>query len=318
MNNLIRLVGRRLVALPIMALGVTFLIFFLMSFSPIDPAYKALGESATPEQIQKYHEEFGLDDPWPVRYVRYMGDLLHGDMGTYSAQRRPVADRVASALPVTMQLTFFGLLLGTIVSFTLGVLAALYRDGWPDQIIRLLSIAGLATPSFWLAVLLILIFSSFLHLLPASGPLPDPGKDFGGYLGRMLMPAISLAVPLTGQMTRIVRTAMVEELDRDYVRTAKGSGLPKGVIIARNVLRNALITPVTTLGMKIGYLMGGAVVIEVIFNLPGMGMAILDGVSGNEPMLVMGVVIVVALSFIIINIVVDMLYLLINPRIRSV
>ena len=111
---------------------------------------------------------------------------------------------------------------------------------------------------------------------------------------------------------------MVEELDRDYVRTAKGSGLPKGVIIARNVLRNALITPVTTLGMKIGYLMGGAVVIEVIFNLPGMGMAILDGVSGNEPMLVMGVVIVVALSFIIINIVVDMLYLLINPRIRSV
>jgi peptide/nickel transport system permease protein len=181
-----------------------------------------------------------------------------------------------------------------------------------------LSIAGLATPSFWLAVLLILVFSSYLHLLPASGPLPSPSTDFGGYMARMIMPAVSLAVPLTGQMTRIVRTAMVEELDKDYVRTAKGSGLPKGVIIARNVLRNALITPVTTLGMKIGYLMGGAVVIEVIFNLPGMGMAILDGVSGNEPMLVMGVVIVVALSFIVINIVVDMLYLLINPRIRSV
>ena len=205
------------------------------------------------------------------------------------------------------------------------MIAALYRDGWPDQLIRLLSIAGLATPSFWLAVLLILIFSSYLHLLPASGPLPSPGKDFVGYLARMIMPAVSLAVPLTGQMTRIVRTAMVEELDKDYVRTAKGSGLPKGVIIAKNVLRNALITPVTTLGtpvttlgMKIGYLMGGAVVIEVIFNLPGMGMAILDGVSGNEPMLVMGVVIVVALSFIIINIVVDMRYLLINPKIRSV
>ena len=239
-------------------------------------------------------------------------------MGTYSAQRRPVSTRIATALPVTMQLTFFGLLLGTIVSFTLGIIAAIYRDGWPDQLIRLLSIAGLATPSFWLAVLLILIFSSYLHALPASGALPDPMKDFGGYMARMIMPAVSLAVPLTGQMTRIVRTAMVEELDKDYVRTAKGSGLPKGVIIARNVLRNALITPVTTLGMKIGYLMGGAVVIEVIFNLPGMGMAILDGVSGNEPNLIMGVVIVVALSFIIINIVVDMLYLLINPRIRSV
>ena len=318
MNNLLRLVGRRLVALPIMALGVTFLIFFLMSFSPIDPAYKALGESATPEQIAQYHEEYGLDDPWPVRYVRYMGDLLHGDLGTYSARRSSVAERVANALPVTMQLTFFGLLLGAVVSFLLGIIAALYRDHWPDQVIRILSIAGLATPSFWLAVLLILVFSSYLHLLPASGALPDPAPNFGGYMARMIMPAVALAVPLTGQMTRIVRTAMVEELDKDYVQTAKGSGLPQKVIIARNVLRNALITPVTTLGMKIGYLMGGAVVIEVIFNLPGMGMAILDGVSGNEPMLVMGVVIVVALSFIIINIVVDMLYLLINPRIRSV
>ena len=318
MNNLIRLVGRRLVALPIMALGVTFLIFFLMSFSPIDPAYKALGESATPAQIQKYHEDYGLDDPWPVRYVRYMGDLMHGELGTYSAQRRPVAARVKTALPVTMQLTFFGLLLGSIVSFLLGIIAALYRDGWPDQVIRILSIAGLATPSFWLAVLLILVFSSYLHMLPASGPLPSPSANFVGYLKRMIMPAISLAVPLTGQMTRIVRTAMVEELDKDYVRTAKGSGLPQAVVVGRNVLRNALITPVTTLGMKIGYLMGGAVVIEVIFNLPGMGMAILDGVSGNEPMLVMGVVIILALSFIIINIVVDMLYLLINPRIRSV
>ena len=210
------------------------------------------------------------------------------------------------------------LLIGAVVSFLLGIIAALYRDKWPDQVIRLLSIAGLATPSFWLAVLLILVFSSFMHLLPASGALPNPLTNFGGYMGRMIMPAIALAVPLTGQMTRIVRTAMVEELDKDYVQTAKGSGLPQKVIIARNVLRNALITPVTTLGMKIGYLMGGAVVIEVIFNLPGMGMAILDGVAGNEPNLIMGVVIVVAFSFIIINIVVDMLYLLINPRIRSV
>ena len=132
------------------------------------------------------------------------------------------------------------------------------------------------------------------------------------------MPAVALAVPLTGQMTRIVRTAMVEELDRDYVRTARGAGIPEPIVIARNVLRNALITPVTTLGLKIGYLMGGAVVIEVIFNLPGMGMAILEGIQGNETMLVQGVVIVVALSFIIINIVVAMLYILINPRIRTV
>ena len=286
-NNLLRLIGRRLIALPIMAFGVTILVFFLMSFSKVDPAYNALGESATPEAVAQYHEEHGLDDPWPVRYVRYMGGLLHGDLGTYGAANYSVGERISQALPVTMQLTFIGLIIGAVVSFLLGVLAALYRDKWPDQLIRVISIAGIATPSFWLAA-------------------------------RMLMPAIALAFPLTGQMTRIVRTAMVEELDKDYVKTARGAGLPERVVVGRNVLRNALITPVTTLGLKIGYLMGGAVVIEVIFNLPGMGMAILEGIQGNETMLVQGVVIVVALSFIIINIVVDMLYLLINPRIRTV
>ena len=178
--------------------------------------------------------------------------------------------------------------------------------------------AGLATPSFWLAVLLILLFSSYLKVLPASGALPHFTTNPVGYLGRMIMPAIALAFPLTGQMTRIVRTAMVEELDKDYVRMARGAGVPEKVVVGINVLRNALITPVTTLGLKIGYLMGGAVVIEVIFNLPGMGTAILQGVQGNEANLVQGVVIVVALAFIIINIVVDMLYLLINPRIRTV
>lgn len=318
MNNLFRLIGRRLIALPIMALGVTFLVFFLMSFSHVDPAYNALGESATPEAIQQYHIEHGLDEPWPVRYVQYMGNLVHGDLGVYGAAGYSVAARISKALPVTMQLTFMGLILGAIVSFTLGVIAALYRDRWPDQVIRVFSIAGLATPSFWLAVLLILLFASTLKLLPASGQLPDLFVNPGGYFARMIMPAVALAVPMTGQMTRIVRTAMVEELDKDYVRTARGAGIPEGIVIARNVLRNALITPVTTLGLKIGYLMGGAVVIEVIFNLPGMGTAILEGIQGNEAMLVQGVVVVVALSFIVINIVVDMLYILINPRIRTV
>ena len=318
MNNLLRLIGRRLVALPIMAFGVTILVFFLMSFSKVDPAYNALGESASPEAVAAYHVQYGLDDPWPVRYVRYIGDLLHGDMGTYGATRQSVSGRIATALPVTMQLTFMGLIMGAIVSFLFGVLAALYRDRWPDQVIRIFSIAGLATPSFWLAVLLILVFSSYLHALPASGNLPSFASNPGGWFARMIMPAVALAVPLTGQMTRIVRTAMVEELDKDYVKTARGAGLPERVVVGKNVLRNALITPVTTLGMKIGYLMGGAVVIEVIFNLPGMGMCIQDGVSGNEPNLIMGVVVVVALAFIVINIVVDMLYLLINPRIRSV
>lgn len=318
MNNLLRLIGRRLIALPIMAIGVTLLVFVLMSFSHVDPAYNALGESATPEAVAQYHADHGLDDPLMVRYGRYMAGLVHGDLGTYGAAGYSVGERISKALPVTMQLTFIGLIIGAVVSFILGVLAALYRDRWPDQLIRVLSIAGIATPSFWLAVLLILAFSSGMHLLPASGALPNFLSNPGGYLARMIMPAVALAFPLTGQMTRIVRTAMVEEMDKDYVKTAKGAGLPQRVVIGRNVLRNALITPVTTLGLKIGYLMGGAVVIEVIFNLPGMGTAILEGIQGNETNLVQGVVIVVALAFIVINIVVDMLYIIINPRIRTV
>ncbi len=321
MNNLLRLVGRRIIALPIMALGVTLLVFFLMSFTdPSIPARTVLGEGASPEAVAAYMDANGMNDPWPVRYVDYIVGLVQGDLGTYGSRQTPVATAIASALPVTMQLTFFGLILAAVVSFTLGVVAALYRDKWPDQIIRVISIAGIATPSFWLAVLLILAVTVMhaTRIFPASGALPDFFVNPAGYFGRMIMPAVALAFPVIGQMTRIVRTAMVEELDKDYVQTARGGGIPENVVIAKNVLRNALITPITTLGLKIGYLMGGAVVIEVIFSLPGMGTLIQQGITGGEIMLVQGVVVVVALAFVIINIVVDMLYLVINPRIRTV
>ena len=311
MNNLLRLIGRRLIALPIMIFGVTVLVFFLMSLSPIDQAYSVLGENATEEQAQAYRDEHGLSDPIVVQYGRYMVGLFQGDLGTYGASGMSVADRIASALPITLQLTFMGLIIAVIFSVILGVVSALYRDRWPDQVIRVFSIACIATPSFWLAVLMILLFSSNLHWLPASGPLPDFFADPGGWFARM-------AMPVTGQMTRVIRTSMVEELDKDYVRTALGGGIPKSEVVARNVLRNALITPVTVLGLRIGYLIGGAVVIEVIFNLPGMGMAIINGITANYVQLVQGVVLVVAITFIIINIIVDMLYILIDPRIRSV
>ncbi|MDO4260347.1 MAG: ABC transporter permease [Actinomycetaceae bacterium] len=318
MNNLLRLIGRRLIALPIMVLGVTFLVFFLMSFSKIDPAQNALGEGATPEALEKYREEYGLNRHWFIRYLDFLGGLFRGELGTYGANRASVADKVSSAFPITMQLTFMGLTIAVLIAIVLGIIAALYRDRWPDQIIRVFSVACIATPSFWLAVLLILLLSVHLGLLPASGKLPDFSDNPGKWIARMAMPAIALGVPVAGSLTRVVRTAMVEELDKDYVRTALGAGVPASVVVSRNVLRNALITPVTVLGLRIGYLMGGAVVIEVIFNLPGMGMAILQGVQNNEPTLVQGVTVVVALAFVIVNIVVDMLYILINPRIRTV
>ncbi len=301
-----------------MIFGVTLLVFFLMALSPIDQAYSVLGENASQEQVEQYREEHGLNDPVLVQYGSFMAGLVQGDLGTYGANNASVAERIGSALPITLQLTFLGLIIAVFFSVILGVISALYRDRWPDQVIRVFSIAFIATPSFWLAVLMILLFSSMLHVLPASGVLPAFGDDPVGWFMRMAMPAVALAVPVTGQLTRVIRTSMVEELDKDYVRTALGAGIPKSVVVARNVLRNALITPVTVLGLRIGYLIGGAVVIEVIFNLPGMGMAILSGIQSSYTMLVQGVVLVVAITFIVINIIVDMLYILIDPRIRTV
>lgn len=301
-----------------MVLGVAFLVFFLMSFSKVDPAYNAFGEGATSAQIEQYHLEHGLADPWIVRFWRFIVGLLHGDLGTYGAAKDSVAARIADALPITLQITFIGLIIGVIVAVILGVLAALYRDRWVDQLIRVISIIFLATPSFWLAILMILEFQVQLNWFKAAGPLTPFFTDPGAYMNRMLMPTVALAVPLAGQLTRVIRTSMVEELDKDYVRTAVGAGIPKGIVVARNVFRNAMITPITVLGLRIGYLMGGAVVIEKIFNLHGMGFAIIEGVQGNETELVQGVTLIVAIAFIIINIVVDLLYVLINPRIRSV
>ncbi|WP_048676729.1 ABC transporter permease [Isoptericola variabilis] len=316
MNNLLRLIGRRLVALPIMVVGVSFLVFFIMSLSPVDPAYSALGESATPEALEAYRNQHGLNDPFFVQYGRYLWNMLHGNLGTYGAGSSSVTDLVAKALPVTLQLTFLGLFFAVIISFPLGVLAALYRDRWPDHVIRVFSVIGIGTPSFWLATLLVM---AFVKTLPVSGPLPAFSVNPTGWFLRMLLPAIALAVPVVGQMTRVVRTSMVEELDRDYVRTAVGAGIPKRIVVARNVLRNALITPVTVLGLRVGYLMGGAVVIEIIFSLNGMGtVVLLKGIQENWVTLVQGGALVVAIAFIIVNIIVDMLYLLINPRIRSV
>jgi len=320
-SNLLRLIGRRLLALPIMVLGVTLLVFVVMSFSTADPAVLALGESATPEALEQYREAHHLNDPLLTRFWDYLVGLAHGDLGTSFTGVR-ISDMVSTAFPITLQLTFIGILVAVVAATVLGVVAALYRDRMPDQVIRVISVLCLATPSFWLALLLIQWFGdipgatgAFPSLVTRWVPFSD---DPAAYARQIFLPALAIAVPNTGTLTRVVRTAMVEELDRDYVRTAIGAGIPKRVVVARNVLRNALITPLTVLGLRLGYAMGGAVVIEMIFNIQGMGQLIFQGVTRNDVNIVQGVSITVALAFIIINIVVDMLYVLVNPRIRSV
>lgn len=321
MSNLLRLIGRRLAAFPIMVLGVTLLVFVIMSFSPADPARLALGESASPEALEAYREANGLNLPLFTRYLSFLGGLLHGDLGITSGNT-PVSDVVLKAFPITLQITFIGLVIALVLSLVFGVLAAVYRDKWVDHVIRVMSIAALATPSFWLAILLI----QWLGTIPGGwGAFPalilqwvPLREDPQTYLNNIVLPTVALGVPVAGSLTRVIRTAMVEELDKDYVRTAIGGGVPRGQVIARNVLRNALITPITVLGLRVGYLMGGAVIIEIIFNIQAMGRLILDGVTRNDVFLVQGVTLTVAIAFIIVNIFVDLLYVLVNPRIRSI
>ena len=321
MTNLLRLIGRRLAAFPIMVLGVTFLVFAVMSFSPADPARLALGESASADALEAYRETHGSNDPLLTRYFSFLGGLFKGDLGTTTGNT-PVTDVVLKAFPITLQLTFIGLIIAVVIALVFGVLAAVHRDGWVDHAIRILSIAALATPSFWLAILLI----QWLGTIPGAwGVFPalitswtsfftDPAT----YVNNLSLPALALAVPVAGSLTRVVRTAMVEELDKDYVRTAIGGGIPRGTVIARNVLRNALITPITVLGLRVGYLMGSAVIIEIIFNIQAMGQLILDGVTRNDVYLVQGVTLTVAIAFIVVNVIVDLLYVIVNPRIRSI
>lgn len=317
MAIILRLLSRRLLALPLMMLGVTLLVFIILQSSSIDPAAIALGESASEAARHAWREARGLNDPLLVQYGRMLNNLLHLDFGVTTPPEQPITSMIAKAFPVTLQLTFIGVFLAAIVSFSLGVIAALYRDRWPDQLIRLFSIAAVATPSFWLGILLIQWFALDSDILPTGGYVPFR-EDAKGWFYSMILPSIALAVPVCASLIRVVRTTMVEEMDKDYVRTAIGNGVPYAEVIRKNVLRNALITPVTVLGLRVGYLLGGAVVIEQIFALPGMGQLILNGITNNDINLVQGVVLTIAFAFLVVNVIVDILYVLINPKIRSV
>lgn len=317
MTAILRLVLRRVALLVPLTLGIVLFVFLVMEFSDTDPAAAYfMGGNPTQEQLHDFREEHGLLDPLPVRYVAFLADLAHGDMGVSVLGGEAVTDQVTTALPLTMQLTFLGLALGVGLALVLGVTAAIHRDRLPDQVIRVVSLTGLAAPSFWIALLMIQYLAVELGWFPTGG-YTNPNDSFTGWLKTMTMPAVALSLPVAASLTRIVRTAVVEELDRDYVRTAVGSGLPPVVVVGRNVLRNALINPLTVLGLRVGYLLGGAVVIETIFGLPGMGKLMIDAVRNGDPAVVQGVVLTIAVGFVVVNLVIDLLYLVVNPRLRS-
>ncbi|MFG2947496.1 ABC transporter permease [Streptomyces adustus] len=317
MIAVVRILARRLALLVPLLLGIVLFVFLVMRFSDVDPASAFFqGANPTPRQLHDFRERNGLLDPLPVRYADFVGALLHGDLGTSALTRAPVADQVATALPLTLQLTFLGLGIAVVLALAGGVTAAVYRDRLPDQVIRVVSLTGVAAPSFWLALLMIQYLAVDRGWFPAGGYV-NPADSFTGWLRTMTLPALALSLPVAAQLTRVVRTAVVEELDKDYVRTAIGSGLPPRVVVGRNVLRNALVNPLTVLGLRVGYLLGGAVVIETIFSLPGMGKLMIDAVQNGDPAVVQGVVLTTATGFVVVNLVIDVLYLLVNPRLRE-
>lgn len=317
MVTVLRILARRIVLLVPLMLGIVLFVFVVMRFSDVDPASAFFqGANPTPRQLHDFRMRNGLLDPLPVRYVHFVGALLHGDMGTSALTRAPVVQQVTTALPLTLQLTFLGLAIAIVLSLLGGVTAAIYRDRLPDQIIRIVSLTGVAAPGFWLALLMIQYLAVDQGWFPTGGYI-NPTDSLTGWLKTMALPALALSLPVAAQLTRIVRTSVVEELDKDYVRTAIGSGLPPRVVVGRNVLRNALMNPLTVLGLRVGYLLGGAVVIETIFSLPGMGKLMIDAVQNGDPAVVQGVVLTTATGFVVVNLVIDILYLLVNPRLRD-
>jgi len=310
------LLGRVLSLVPLV-LGVTLFVFIVMRFSPVDPALAAFdGANPTDEQLDRFRRENGLLDPWPVQYGRFVWALTHGDFGVSVITKQSVGDTITTALPLTLQLTLMGIVIAIVVSLLLGIASAVFRDRWPDQLIRIVSLAGVAAPAFWIALLLVQWLAVGEGLFPTSGYV-SPQDSFSGWLNSMTLPAVALAMPVAAQLTRVIRTSMVEELDKDYVRTARGGGLPPIVVVGRNVLRNALVTPLTVLGLRIGYLLGGAVVIETMFTLPGLGQNMIQAVKDGDTSKVQGFVITIAIGFVLVNLIVDILYVIANPRLRS-
>jgi peptide/nickel transport system permease protein len=300
--------------------AITLLIISLIVFTgvrmiPGDPARVLAGTDADAAGLEEIREKYGLNDSVPVQYLRWLGLALRGDLGESIRTRTPVMGTVAIKLPITIELTALSLLVAVAIAIPAGVIAAVRRNTAWDVLASGVSLCGVSIPNFWLGIMLILLVSVRLGWLPASGFVPL-AEDPIGNLKRMLMPALVLGSGLAGVLMRQTRNAMIEVLSADYVRTARAKGLAQPAVVVRHALRNGLIPVVTILGLQMGALMGGAVVTESIFVLPGFGRLIVEAVFTRDYPIVQGVVLLTASSYVLINLLVDFSYTVLNPRIR--
>lgn len=299
--------GRLIAAVPVV-LGVSVAVFLMLHLVPGDPISVMFADSALPpEQIAMMRKQLGLDDPLPVQYARFVGRALQGDLGRSIRSNRPVLQEILNQLPSTIQLTIAAMGVAVLVGMTLGCLAALGRNTWLDLLSMAIALLGVSMPSFWLGLMLIFLFSVALGWLPATGE---------GGLERLIMPALALGMFAAAVIARLTRSSMLEVLGQEYVRTARAKGLRERVVVIRHALSNALIPVVTMVGLQAGILLSGAVVIETVFSRQGLGRLIVNGILAKDFPMVQGAVLFTALMYVLVNLLVDLAYAWIDPRIH--
>ncbi len=295
---------------------VSILIFGLQQLLPGDPALILSGEDRDENVIAYLREKFHLDEPLPMRYLYWMGNVLQGDLGESLRIQQPVLDLILQKLPVTLQLAAMAMVIALVIGITAGIVSAVTKDSVWDYAANVISLWGLSTPNFWLGIMMILFFSVWLGWLPASGYV-SPFEDLKANLASMIMPAFVLGNAIAAVLMRHTRSAMLQVLNADYVRTARAKGLVERIVVLKHALRNALI-PIITLGaLEFGTLLSGSVLTEQVFSIPGFGKLIVDAVFNRDYAVVQGVVLVTATAYITLNLLADLAYFLVNPRLRG-
>lgn len=306
MSGFLRYLTRRLVAAIVTLLGVILVMVLLVRALPGDAAQIIAGLQATPEQVEQVRISMGLDQPVTVQYWRYLENIAHGSLGMSARFGTPVLSEIAHRLPYTVVLAVCGTLFGAIFGIALGVLAATHKGRWVDALGSMLGVAGISMPVYWLGILLIVLFSVQLKLLPIGG---------ADQLSSLVMPTITLGVFSMAVVSRMTRSTMLDTLDQDYVRTVRAKGVPERVAV-RHALRNAFIPILTVIGLQFGTLLGGAVLTETVFSWPGIGQLLVQSINNRDFPLVQGIVFVFAAMFIVLNIITDLLYSVVDPRVR--
>jgi len=305
-------IRRIIISIPII-IGITLIVFSILHLAPGDPVKIMLGQRATPELVEKLRHEMGLDKPIYVQYFTWLSHVIKGDLGKSLITHRPVLDMIVEKIPATLELTIPSLVISALVSVFLGIMAALHRGSWIDQLTRVFALVGVSIPSFWFALILLMIFSFRLGWLPIYGR-GGPIWTIEG-LKHAILPITVLSLTSMALLMRVTRSAMVEVLEDDYIRTAKGKGLPEKVIIYKHALRNALIPVVTILALRLAYIFGGAVIVETIFAWPGMGRLIVSAIYQRDFPVVQGVTLMFGIMVMIANLIADILYAYLDPRI---